>query len=91
MGDWAYLRKSDTELEARSEVTAAPVLLRAKYYVPNLFPALFAQEDFATPSRRSWFQTPLSEAVRRLRRLGTHAAGDSCLAVFWEACIPVAA
>jgi hypothetical protein len=91
MGDWANLRTCADEPRSPSQVDAAPVLLCAKYYVPTLWPALFAPGDVrGAPPRRFWFQTPLADAVARLRGLSAQLAQDPRFADLWGAAEPTA-
>jgi hypothetical protein len=92
MGDWSYLRAGGAGPRTNEDVDGMRILLRAKYYVPDLLPALFTEGDFAAaPRGRFWFATRAADAAARLRTLWSSAAGVERFAVLWEGTEPVAA
>lgn len=91
MAAWTYLRTAGTAPDNREALDIATVLLRARDYVPLLYPAVATARDFrAMPRRRGWLAVPTADAVVRLRHLGEQARGCAGLAALCEGCGPVA-
>jgi hypothetical protein len=91
MAAWTFLRSSVSAPATPAELEAAPAILRAKDYLPTLYPVLFSPLDLPPLSRRQpWCSVAIPVAAQRLRRFGEQASRHPAFAALAEASEPLA-